>query len=111
MWIMIAGPYSTGAANSEDLHQNHSALNEAALQIFEKGHIPIIGVNLALPIISIAGEDRFNEIMMPISLAIAERCDACLRIGGASAGADQEVDNFNQRGRVVFNNINEIPTA
>ncbi|MFT4727092.1 MAG: hypothetical protein ACI9UN_001587 [Granulosicoccus sp.] len=85
---MIAGPYSTGAANSEERHQNHNALNEAALQIFEKGHIPIIGVNLALQIISIAGEDRFNQIMMPISLAIAERCEACLRVGGASAGAD-----------------------
>lgn len=111
MWIMIAGPFSSGVADSEELRNNHNALNEAALQVFEKGHIPIIGVNLALPIIDLAGEDRFEEIMMPLSLALAERCEACLRVGGASRGADQEVENFNQRGLAVFNEIDEVPVA
>jgi hypothetical protein len=32
--------------------------------------------------------------MLPLSLALAERCDACLRIGGPSAGADAEVATF-----------------
>lgn len=108
---MIAGPFSSGAANSEELQINHNALNEAALQVFEKGHIPIIGVNLALPIIDIAGEDRLEEIMMPLSLALAERCEACLRVGGASRGADQEVEMFNQRGLLVFNKIDEVPVG
>jgi hypothetical protein len=35
-----------------------------------------------------------DEIMMPLSLAAAERCDACLRIGGPSAGAGEAVARF-----------------
>lgn len=107
---MIAGPYSSNAADPEMRCKNHEALNAAALQVFDKGHIPIIGVNLALPIIQTAGQNRFDEIMMPVSLAIAERCDACLRIAGESIGADQEADKFRHRGLSVFDNINQIPT-
>lgn len=109
MWIMIAGPYSTGAANETERQKNLRVLNRAALAIFEKGYIPIIGVNLALPIIQEAGADRFDELMMPVSLAVSERCDGCLRIGGPSTGADQEVDNFRQRGLPVYTTIDEVP--
>jgi hypothetical protein len=37
--------------------------------------------------IAAAGDDAYNEP----SLAAAERCDAGLRIGGPSAGAEEEV--------------------
>jgi hypothetical protein len=56
--------------------------------------LPIIGVNLALPIIECAGPDSCKAIMMPLPLTVAERCDAVLRIGGASRGADEEVETF-----------------
>jgi hypothetical protein len=90
MWIMIAGPYSAGGADADGRAANLRRLNEAALVLFERGHVPVIGINLALPLIEVAGDARFDEIMMPLSLAAAERCDACLRIGGPSAGADAE---------------------
>mgnify|MGYP003349961844 CR=1 FL=1 len=63
--------------------------------------------------VAAAGGDAqaFNEIMMPLSLALADRCDACLRIGGPSKGADDEVERFQQRGQTVFYNINEVPRA
>lgn len=109
MWIMVAGPYSSGAANDAKRQTNLDTLNAAALMVFEKGHTPIIGVNLALPIINIAGAERFEEIMMPISLAAAERCDACLRVGGPSAGADQEVEKFLLRGLPVYHDVNDVP--
>jgi len=111
MWIMIAGPYSSGAKTEADKARNLSVLNEAALAVFEKGHTPIIGVNLALPIIECAGIDKFDEIMMPVSLAAADRCDACLRIGDTSTGADQEMERFRQRGLPVFNTIEDVPDA
>jgi len=47
--------------------------------------------------------------MMPISLALAERCDAVLRLGGASQGADQEVARFTQAGKQVFHTLADIP--
>jgi molybdopterin biosynthesis enzyme len=47
--------------------------------------------------------------MMPLSLAAAERCDAVLRIGGASTGADQEVERIQARGGKVFYSVEELP--
>jgi ADP-ribose pyrophosphatase len=42
---------------------------------------------------------------------LAERCDAVLRLGGASQGADQEVARFTQAGKQVFYALAEIPTG
>jgi hypothetical protein len=109
MWIMIAGPYRGSSSDEAIWRANHAELNRVALAVFEKGHIPIIGVNLALPIIDVAGADRFRDIMMPLSLAAAERCDACLRTGGASGGADREVAVFERLGLTVYRSLDEIP--
>ena len=111
VWIMIAGPYSSGAADEDARKANHRTLNQAALAVFEKGHIPIIGVNLALPVVKEAGQERFDELMMPISLAVSERCDACLRIGGPSQGADQEVARFKARGLPVYFSVEDVPAV
>ena len=54
------------------------------------------------------GDERYDEIMMPVSLALADRCDACLRIGGASKGADDEVERFKAAGKPVYRRLDEI---
>jgi len=79
--------------------------------VLRRGHVPIIGVNLALPIIEAAGPETYDQIMMPLSLAAAERCDAVLRIGGPSTGADQEVERIRARGGAVYRSIAELPVA
>jgi hypothetical protein len=107
MWIMVGGPYGTGAKSAADRAANLARMNEAALALWRKGHVPIIGINLALPIVVAAGVDA-AEIMMPLSLALAERCDAFLRIGGASVGADQEMARFVAAGKRVFRSVEEI---
>lgn len=111
MWIMIGGPYGTGAKSAAERAANLARMNAAALAVFRKGHVPIIGVNLALPVIEAAGGDAASEteIMMPLSLALAERCDAFLRIGGASVGADQEMARFVAAGKTVFRSIEDVP--
>ena len=111
MWIMIAGPYRSTSSESATRAANLHRLNEHAYVLFQKGHVPIIGVNLALPIIRAAGEDHYDEIMMPLSLAVAERCDAIFRIPGESRGADQEVDRFRARGLPVFTSIDQVPNT
>jgi hypothetical protein len=111
MWIMVAGPYGTGAADAAARAANLRLLNEAALALFRRGHVPIIGVNLALPLAELAGPDGHDEVMMPLSLAASERCDACLRIGGASKGADAEVERFRANGRPVYFSIEEVSAA
>ena len=113
LWIMVSGPYATGALTSADRAENLKLLNAAALEIFRLGHVPVIGVNMALPMIWSSPQDQdadaFERIMMPISLALAERCDACLRIGGPSKGADEEVAAFRAKGKKVYTDLSELP--
>jgi hypothetical protein len=108
---MVAGPYRSGAVDAVGRAANLRGLNDAALAVFRRGHVPMVGVNLALPIIEVAGADCFDEIMMPFSLAAAERCDAVLRTGGPSGGADAEVARFRARGLPVYRSVEEIPEA
>ena len=109
LWIMIAGPYTSGASTEDDRASNLRELNRVGYEIFRRGHIPIIGVNLALPLIEFAGHDKFDKLMMPISLAAADRCDAAIRIGGHSVGADQEIDRIRSRGGRIFDSLDDIP--
>ena len=115
MWIMVSGPYRSspaspgGVADAAERARNLAALNEAALALFRAGHVPIVGVNVALPLIGAAGEPSFDEIMMPLSLALVDRCDACLRVGGSSTGADQEAQRFRATGRPVYGSVAEVP--
>lgn len=106
---MIAGPYGSGTATEIERQANLHKLNEAALSVFRAGHIPVIGVNNALPVIALAGSQSFNEIMMPLSLALADRCDCCLRAGGPSKGADQEVERFKAADKSVYYSIDQVP--
>jgi len=111
MWIMVSGPYRGGARTEADRQANLDAMNRAAYEVFAKGHVPVIGVNMALPIVQVRGPESYDEIMMPVSLALADRCDACLRIGGASKGADDEVERFKAAGKPVYRRLDEIPSA
>ena len=111
MWIMVAGPYTSGAADEDGLAANLAAMNRAAHAVWQRGHVPVIGVNMALPVIEASGQEHFDAVMMPLSLALAERCDAVLRIGGPSKGADQEVELIREKGGLVFTSVEEIPAV
>jgi hypothetical protein len=107
MWILVAGPYS--APTAEQRQKNLEALNKAAFEVFLKGHIPIVGLNNALPLFDLEGNEvEHNELIMQISLAVAERCDAVLRIA-RSPGADREVELFQSQGKPLFECIEDVP--
>jgi hypothetical protein len=113
--ILIAGPYRSGTNDDPELlRQNVRAMEAFALPIFRAGHIPVIGEWLALPLVQLAGsqqvgDEAFNEIFHPISIRLVERCDAILRVGGASTGADEMVRVGRQLGRKIFSRPEEIP--
>ncbi|GAA4458725.1 hypothetical protein [Rurimicrobium arvi] len=109
MMVMISGPYTHGSADPAVWSRNHAYLNELALAVFRKGHVPVLGVNAFLPVIEAAGTDIYA--MMPLCLHLADRCDAVLRMGGASAGADQEVAVFVAKGLPVFYSLEELPAC
>ena len=107
MLIAVAGPYS--AKTAEERRRNLAALNQAALEVFRLGHVPVIGVNAALPVVELMNidEDRY-EAIMKISLAIVGQCEALLMIG-ESPGVKRELDLIRAKGLPVYNAVDEIP--
>ncbi len=117
MMILIAGPYRSGTNDDpEKIQANVHFMETFALPIFHKGHIPLLGEWFALPLVALAGskeigDEPFNEIFHPIAVMLLEKCDAVLRIGGASAGADQMVSVAKEKGAKIFTSLDEIPQA
>lgn len=77
--------------------------------------MPVLGEWFALPLIEAAGsktigDDIFNEIFHPIAVKLISHCDAVLRIGGASSGADEMVRVGREKGKIIFSDISEIAT-
>ena len=114
MMILIAGPYRSGTNDDPALIQkNVEAMEAYALPIFRAGHIPILGEWLALPLVALAGskkigDEAFNEIFHPIAVRLLEKCDAVLRVGGASAGADEMVRVGRSLGLRIYSSLSEI---
>lgn len=117
MLILIAGPYRSGTGDDPGkISANVEAMEAYALPIFRLGHIPLLGEWLALPLVKLAGSTQmgdqpFNEIFHPVAERLLEKCDAVLRIGGASQGADLMVDVARQKSLQVFFNFEEIPSV
>ncbi len=106
--IIVAGPYS--APTAEGRAANLAAMNRAAADVARVGHIPVIGVNAALPVLDAAGLPYSDPLMMTIALALAVRCDGCLQIG-RSPGADREAEAIRALGRPVWVRLDDIPAA
>jgi hypothetical protein len=116
MMILIAGPYRSGTNDDPALiAKNVHEMEAHALPIFRAGHIPILGEWLALPLVGLAGSTKigdvpFNEIFHPIAVRLLEKCDAVLRVGGPSPGADEMVRVGRSLGLSIYTNLAEIPT-
>lgn len=115
MMILIAGPYRSGTNDDPTLiKKNVETMESYALPIFRAGHIPMLGEWLALPLVDLAGskklgDEAFNEIFHPIAVRLLEKCDAVLRVGGPSAGADEMVRVGLSLGLHIYTNPTEIP--
>lgn len=107
MLIAVAGPYS--ADTEEQRQRNLDALNKAAAEVMRRGHIPVIGVNAALPVVKWLEANHYDAIMT-ISMALIDKCDALLLIG-ESPGANRERDLVRAKGLPVFFDISEIPVS
>ena len=109
MLIAVAGPYS--ADTSEQRQHNLTALNRAAVDVLRLGHIPLIGVNAALPVAEcLPANANPYEAMMAISLALIDRCDALLLLG-ESPGANRERDLVRSKGLPVYYDVSEIQSG
>jgi hypothetical protein len=115
--ILVAGPYRSGTGDDPaKIAANMQAMNAAALALYRAGHLPITGEAMALALIETAGSQRMGDaiwegLFHPLAERLAARCDACLRIGGASVGADAMVALFVADGRPVYRRLSDIPAA
>lgn len=115
MLVLIAGPYRSGTNDDPvKIQANVRDMEQYALPIFRAGHIPVLGEWLALPLVHLAGskeigDPAFNEIFHPVAERLVARCDAVLRVGGASKGADEMVRIAEHAGRKIYYRLSEIP--
>jgi hypothetical protein len=115
LMVLIAGPYRSGT-NDDPAKMAHNLrqLESVALPLYRAGHIPLIGEWLALPLLREAGSKHpgdaiYDEILYPIANRLITRCDAVLRLPGASKGADEDVRLAKERGLAVYHDLTEVP--
>jgi hypothetical protein len=113
--ILIAGPYRSGTGDQPARMAANVRLMEAyALPLFRAGHVPVVGEWFALPLVALAGskhigDESFNEIFHPIAERVLLHCDAVLRVGGASQGADLMVRIAQENGKKVYQQLRDVP--
>jgi hypothetical protein len=115
MIIMIAGPYMSGTGGDPiKIGANRAFLEAQCLPIWQRGHLPMIGEWLALPIIHSAGgkehgDEVFTAYQYPVAHRLLERCDAVFRLPGASSGADKDVAHAQELGLKIYFDLVDIP--
>ena len=115
MLILIAGPYLSGTdGDAAKIAANRERLEAAAWPIYQRGHLPLLGEWLALPIIHAAGgrepgDAVFHAYQYPVAERLISRCDAIWRLPGASRGADLDVARAQALGLPVYHALEDIP--
>ena len=117
MQILVAGPYRSGTGDDPALMAaNVGAMQAVCLPLYAKGHMPVLGDWLALHMLALAGSTRvgdavYEELFHAHATRLLSHCDAVLRLGGASQGADQMVAVARSLGLAVFFSLEEITQA
>jgi hypothetical protein len=112
--ILVAGPYRSGTGGDPaQIQANVDAMTRTALEVHRRGHLPVMGEWFALPLIEEAEADgesgAYERLFHPIAEEVLARCDACLRIGGPSEGADRMVETARRLGKRVFTDLGQLP--
>ena len=117
MLILIAGPYRSGTGDDPaKMAANLRRLEEASWPLFKAGHLPMIGEWVAMPVWHAAGgkhpgDALYEQIFHPAAGRLLARCDAVLRLPGASTGADNDVRIATERGIPIYYRIEDVPAC
>ncbi|HFK7188650.1 TPA: NUDIX hydrolase [Serratia odorifera] len=115
--ILIAGPYRSGTdGDAEKIAANLHRLEQAALAVYQRGHLPVIGEWLALPLAAAAGSQQLGDeigeaYLYPVAHRLIGRCQGIYRIEGASRGADKDIEVANALGLQVYYRLADLPDA
>lgn len=115
--VLVAGPYRSGTGGDpQKMAANLEVLGRAALEVWDRGHLPVIGEWLALPLSRAAGSREVGDavwdaIGYPAADRLIDRCDAVLRLPGASRGADGDVKRALDLGLPVVSSAAALPVG
>jgi hypothetical protein len=115
--VLVAGPYRSGTGNDlERIRANLDRLEAAAMAVWERGHLPVIGEWLALPLMHRAGSRApgdavYTRFAYPVARRLIPCCDAVLRLPGASQGADDDTAQARALGLPVLSAVEDLPPA
>ncbi|AIO31297.1 hypothetical protein DM39_767 [Burkholderia cenocepacia] len=115
--VLVAGPYRSGTdGDPARIAANLRRLETAALAVYRRGHVPMIGEWLSLPLAAAAGSRQVGDavsdaFLYPAAHRVLRRCDAVLRIDGASRGADADVSLARRLGKPVYLSLDELPVV
>ncbi|AOI91481.1 DUF4406 domain-containing protein [Burkholderia pseudomultivorans] len=115
--VLVAGPYRSGTdGDPARIAANLRRLETAALAVYRRGHVPMIGEWLSLPLAAAAGSRQVGDavsdaFLYPAAHRLLRRCDAVLRIDGASRGADADVSLARRLGKPVYLSLDELPVV
>lgn len=113
--ILVAGPYRSGTQDDPvKIAANVKHMTDVALALYQLGHLPVLGEWFALPLLEAAGSRQtgdaiFNAMFHPVAIRLLAKCDAVLRVGGPSGGADEMVTIGQAQGKLIFHDLREIP--
>lgn len=117
LMILVAGPYRSGTGDDPaKLAANVAAMESVAWALYQRGHMPVLGEWLALPMLRLAGSHSPGDALWdahfhPHAERLLAHCDGVLRIGGPSRGADRMVAVAQQLGKPVFQTLEAVPAA
>jgi hypothetical protein len=115
MMILIAGPYRSGTADDpQKMANNLAVLEQTALAVWQKGHLPVIGEWLALPLIKklgsqSIGDNIWQSLAYPVADRLLTHCHGILRLPGESKGADGDVSIGHKLGLNIYTDIAQLP--
>ena len=114
MIVLVSGPYRSGTNDDPVLMAaNLERLEDAAMALFEAGHLPMIGEWVAFPLMrragsKMVGDNLYQKYAYPVTHRLIEHCDAVLRLPGASTGADEDIRRAKMRGIPVYYALSEL---
>ncbi|KWN83677.1 NUDIX hydrolase [Burkholderia ubonensis] len=115
--ILVAGPFRSGTGgDAARIAANLARLEQAALAVYRRGHVPLIAEWVSLPLATMAGSKQVGDaisetFLYPAAHRLLHRCDAVLRIDGESRGADADVALARRLGKPVYRSLDDVPAA
>ena len=114
MMILIAGPYRSGTGDDPARWRQSESAGKCRLAAVPEG--PCADDRRMGGLADLAecrrqdvGDALYEQILHPTAHRLLERCEAVLRLPGASKGADNDVKIAKERGIPVYYSLDEVP--